>query len=179
MSHSTENANLSIHIWQQKEFRRTSRFGDFDREGLGRSHAGAMNQMEFRENCLCNIHSACIVCIGFSRKAALAAHWGRGVDLVLFPGESAKTKLILKRYARGIIYNLYIVTDGSFTWIAFNSVASLSLTVCAVVMYCKKPVVLSDHFCQVSCYIVGKGRKLPCIESKNDKHEQNIGKLTS
>ena len=50
---------------------------------------------------------------------------------MLFPGESAKTKLVLKRYARGIIYNLYIVTDGSFTLIAFNSVASLSLTVCA------------------------------------------------
>ena len=29
--------------------------GDFDREGLGRSHAGAMNQSEFRETCSCNI----------------------------------------------------------------------------------------------------------------------------
>ena len=105
--------------------------GDFDRERLGRSHAGAMNQIEFRENCLCNIHSDCIVCIGFSRKAALAAYWGRGVNLVLFLGESAKTKLILKRYVRGIIYNLYKVTNGSFSWIVFNSVASLSLTVCA------------------------------------------------
>ena len=66
-----------------------------------------------------------------SRKAALVAYWGRGVDLVLFPGESAKTKLILKRYVRGIIYNLYKATNGSFSWIAFNSVASLSLTVCA------------------------------------------------
>ena len=45
--------------------------GDFDREGLGRSHAGAMNQSEFRETCSCNIHSDCI---GFSRKAALAAY---------------------------------------------------------------------------------------------------------
>ena len=140
-----------------------------------------MNQIEFRENCLCDIHSDCTVWIGFSRKAALAAYWGRGVNLVLFLGESAKTKLILKRYVRGIIYNLYKVTDGSFSWIAFNSVASLSLTVCAdeIVMYSKKPVVLSDDFCQLRCYIVGKGRKLPCIHPKNEKHEQNIGKLTS
>ena len=62
-----------------------------------------MNQIKFRENCLCNIHSDCIVCIRFSRKAALAAYWGRGVDLVLFLGESAETKLILKRYVRGIV----------------------------------------------------------------------------
>ena len=48
-----------------------------------------------------------------------------------------------------------------------------------IVMYSKKPVLLSDDFCQVSCYIVGNGGKLPCIESKNEKHEQNIGKLTS
>ena len=82
----------------------------------------------FRENCSCNIHSDCI---GFSRQVALAAYWGRGVDLVLFLGESAKTKLFLKSYVRDIIYNLYKVTDCSFSWIAFNSVASLSLTVCA------------------------------------------------
>ena len=67
-----------------------------------------------------------------SWKAALAAYWGRGVDLVLFLGESAKTKLIQKRYVtKRYVYKLYKVTNGSFSWIAFNSVASLSLTVCA------------------------------------------------
>ena len=49
----------------------TEFLGDFDREGLGRSHAGAMNQTEFRETCSCNILSDCIA---FSRKAALAAY---------------------------------------------------------------------------------------------------------
>ena len=145
MYHSTENAAQSwLHASRCKQ---SDRFpwnlpkqaisaivtfpeflGDFYREGLGRSHAGATNQTEFREICSCNIHSDCI---GFSRKAALAAYWGRGVDLVLFLGESAKTKLILKRYVRGIIYNLYKMTNGSFSSIAFNSVAALSLTVCA------------------------------------------------
>ena len=48
-----------------------------------------------------------------------------------------------------------------------------------IVMYSEKPTVLSDDFCQISCYIVGKGRKLPCIESKNEKQEQNIWKLTN
>ena len=46
-------------------------------------------------------------------------------------------------------------------------------------MFSQKPAVLSDDLSQGSCYIEGKGRKLPCIESKNEKHEQNIGKLTS
>ena len=44
-------------------------------------------------------------------------------------------------------------------------------------MYSEKPFVLSDDFCQVTCYIVGKGSKLPCIESKKEKPEQNIEKV--
>ena len=34
---------------------------------------------------------------------------------MLFLGEAAKTKLILKRYVRRIIYNLYKAINGSFS----------------------------------------------------------------
>ena len=72
-----------------------------------------------------------LITLDFPESCTFSVYWARGVDLVLFLGEGAKTKFILKSYVRGIIYNLYKVTDGSFSWIAFNSVASLSLTVCA------------------------------------------------
>ena len=116
----------------------------------------------------------------FSRKAALAAYWGRGVDLVLFLGESAKRKLFLKRYVRGIIYNLYKVTDGSFSWIAFNSVASLSLTVCADRNVFRETCRFEWRFLPSQLLYCGEGSQItPALNQRTRNMSKILQKLTS